>query len=179
MGGHISVSSVEEKGSLFTVSLPLYEERETNQANLSITNQKVDCWYEESNCLLVVDDNLLVRELISSLLELEGWDVVQAESAEVALPLLEKVEFRAVVSDQQMSGMTGLELADCIRSSISAGDRRPVLIMMTGGMSREEAAQVSGIFDAVLFKPIKASQITQTIDEIVGIGKKGFAGTIN
>ena len=179
MGGHISVSSIEEKGSLFTITLPLYEDREANQANLSISNQKVGCWYEESNCLLVVDDNLLVRELISSLLELEGWEVVQAESAEVALPLLEKVEFRAVVSDQQMSGMTGLELADCIRSSISAGDRRPVLIMMTGGMSRDEAAQVSGMFDALLFKPIKASQITQTIDEIVGIGKKGFAGTIN
>jgi putative two-component system response regulator len=65
--------------------------------------------------ILVIDDELVIRELMMEILETDGHDVVGAETAERALALLERDEFSLVVSDVVMPGLSGLELLEAVR----------------------------------------------------------------
>ncbi len=61
--------------------------------------------------ILVVDDELSMREFLSILLEREGYEVTVADSAEEALRLMDTALFDLVLSDVNMPGLSGIELA--------------------------------------------------------------------
>jgi putative two-component system response regulator len=67
------------------------------------------------NRILVIDDEDVIRMLVVEILESAGYDVTSAESAEVALALLDGAEFDLVVSDVVMPGLSGLELLEAVR----------------------------------------------------------------
>ena len=70
-----------------------------------------------SRRILVVDDSAFFRNLLTPLLTVAGYDVVAVEGGEQALDLCEKgASFDAIISDIEMPGMNGFELAEKIRS---------------------------------------------------------------
>lgn len=102
--------------------------------------------------VFVIDDDGLMREVLSRLLERRDYRVRAFQSPCHALPLIDSDYPDAVVSDVQMPEMTGLELARRLRERAA---RTPV-ILMTGAASpgvTDEAAKlgVSELFE----KPIK------------------------
>jgi DNA-binding NtrC family response regulator len=60
--------------------------------------------------ILVVDDEHNLRMTIAANLELEGFEVVEAETGEAALALIETQHFDLVLSDVRMPGMSGVDL---------------------------------------------------------------------
>jgi CheY-like chemotaxis protein len=63
--------------------------------------------------ILVVDDDEEVREILVETLEEFGYSVVQAESGEEALQVLDtEGEVRMLITDVRMPGISGLELAE-------------------------------------------------------------------
>ena len=66
--------------------------------------------------ILVIDDEDVIRMLVVEILESAGYEVTSAESAEVALALLEDADFDLVVSDVIMPGLSGLELLGAVRA---------------------------------------------------------------
>jgi len=60
--------------------------------------------------ILVVDDELSMREFLKILLEKEGYRVVTAAEGRSALDLAGQQSFDLVITDIRMPGMTGLEL---------------------------------------------------------------------
>jgi CheY-like chemotaxis protein len=60
--------------------------------------------------ILIVDDEHNLRITLAANLELEGFEVVEADSAEAALALIERQKFDLVLSDVRMPGMNGVEL---------------------------------------------------------------------
>ena len=66
--------------------------------------------------ILVVDDDDGVREILAETLEELGYRVLRASSGEEALDRLDgRDDPDMVISDVRMPGMSGLELAECIR----------------------------------------------------------------
>lgn len=66
--------------------------------------------------ILLVDDSPFFRNLLTPLLSVAGYDVTTVESAAEALALCENgQEFDVIVSDIEMPGMSGLELAERIK----------------------------------------------------------------
>ncbi len=59
--------------------------------------------------ILIVDDEPVVRNLLRELLD-GNYECVEADSAEDALVLLQTETFNLVISDIQMSGISGLEM---------------------------------------------------------------------
>lgn len=81
--------------------------------------------------MLLVEDDLLQREVISELLRDEGYEVVECATAEAAELIVASTgaELRALVTDNNLAGnMTGVELAEYAR------ERHPRLnIVVTSG----------------------------------------------
>lgn len=110
--------------------------------------------------VLVVDDELSVREFFEILLSKEGYQVVTAEDGVHALELIRDQGFDLVITDLQMSrgdGMTLLKESKLIDPSV------PV-IMMTAYATTDSAVEAMklGAFD-YLSKPFKIDEIKVTL----------------
>lgn len=65
--------------------------------------------------ILVVDDELYLRELVARHLAAEGYECVTAPSGEEALRTLESSDFNLVVTDIMMPGMSGMDLLRMVK----------------------------------------------------------------
>jgi DNA-binding NtrC family response regulator len=115
--------------------------------------------------LLIVDDELSVRDSLGKWFREEGYDVHTAEDANQALTLLAGASFDAALVDIKMHGTDGIELQH--RMHEAAPDL--MVIMMTGYASVETAvtALKNGAYDYVT-KPLDP-------DEIAHLVKKALA----
>jgi two-component system chemotaxis sensor kinase CheA len=81
------------------------------------THRDADQQLAVSGRVLLVDDSPFFRNLLSPLLSVSGFRAVVAESGEDAISILERDnEFDAVVSDIEMPGMNGFELAETMKA---------------------------------------------------------------
>jgi len=89
--------------------------------------------------VLVVDDELAVRELLQDLLAQWGYEVVTADTGKRALELLETRLFDAALLDMWIGDTDGLQLLRAIQQQ----DSGVALIMMTGSPTLTTAISVS------------------------------------
>ncbi|MEI6703469.1 MAG: sigma-54 dependent transcriptional regulator [Deltaproteobacteria bacterium] len=119
--------------------------------------------------ILIVDDELSMREFLSILLEREGYDVSVAENAEEALRLMQLSLFDLVLSDVQMPGLSGIELLSRIKQlSPETG-----VLMITAFSAAEQAVEAMklGAYDYIA-KPFKIEEIKQLV--INALEKQGL-----
>jgi len=110
--------------------------------------------------ILVVDDELSMREFLAILLEREGYDVTVAVSAHEALILMESTPFDLVLSDVNMPGLSGIELLARIKEK----SPETAVLMLTAFSAAEQAVEAMklGAYDYVC-KPFKNEEIKQLI----------------
>lgn len=110
--------------------------------------------------ILIVDDELSMREFLRILLEKEGHLVVTAANGLMALEQTEKQGFDLVVTDIRMPGMTGLELLAHLKQN------KPdmAVIMITAFASPDDAvaAMKNGAFDYIT-KPFNVDEIKTVV----------------
>ena len=111
--------------------------------------------------VLVVDDEEHVRSSLSRVLEREGYAVTTAESGEEALSVLRGRAVQVLISDNNMPGMSGLDLFKKVR------ERHPhvVRIMLTGDDDPELA--VRSINEAEVYRFIRKPWNNQDLRTIV------------
>src|SRR5689334_21305383 len=81
--------------------------------------------------ILVVDDDISVRTIVSAMLEPAGYEPVLAGSGEEAIRrLMNGLQPRLILSDIVMTGMTGLALLDHVR-----GKHPEIPMVMVSGVS--------------------------------------------
>jgi two-component system response regulator PilR (NtrC family) len=110
--------------------------------------------------ILVVDDELSMREFLSILLEKDGHNVHTGNNGTQALKQLQKHEIDLVITDIRMGGMTGLELLQEVKDQYP---KIPVLLI-TAFASPDDAVQAmkNGAFDYIT-KPFKVDDIKNVI----------------
>lgn len=106
--------------------------------------------------VLVVDDELSMRQFLAILLEREGYLVDQAESAEAALALLASQNYDLVFSDVKMPGLDGIALLEEIKKD----SPDTAVLMMTAFSTAEQAVEAMklGAYDYIA-KPFKVEEI--------------------
>jgi two-component system response regulator PilR (NtrC family) len=110
--------------------------------------------------ILVIDDELSMREFLKILLEKEGYSAITASDADAAIELLEGNDFDLIISDIKMPGISGLDFLEKIREK---GSSVPV-ILITAYASPEDAvsAMKGGAYDYIT-KPFNVDEIKQII----------------
>jgi DNA-binding NtrC family response regulator len=110
--------------------------------------------------ILVVDDESSLLLTLVANLELEGFDVVEADSGEKALALMEGQKFDLVLSDIRMPGMNGVELFRRVRQK---DPEMPVLLMTAFAFEGlVEEALTEGAF-GVINKPFGIDHLVQAL----------------
>lgn len=111
--------------------------------------------------ILVVEDELVCREMLKVILQRHGANVTTAPDAETAVQHLEKSQFSAVVSDIKLPGMDGFALLERLRKK----DRDLPVIIITGFGSIGSAVEAMnlGVQDYIT-KPIEDK--TRLIDSL-------------
>jgi DNA-binding NtrC family response regulator len=110
-----------------------------------------------SDTLLVAEDHQSARELISSALEGEGYDLVFAPTGTEALEILRQRPPDAALLDVSLPGATGAEICRQIKAAHAA---TPV-ILMSGALERRELAaqSMAAGADAFLPKPFSLDEL--------------------
>ncbi|MBI3872799.1 MAG: response regulator [candidate division Zixibacteria bacterium] len=111
--------------------------------------------------LLIVDDELLIRDLLYDFFKGREYDIAVADSGQSALAQLERGRFDTVILDLKMPDMDGLELAGRIRET----DERVPIIFMTGYPSLESAIEaVRRHADDYFIKPFNVKQMNKAVE---------------
>jgi two-component system, NtrC family, response regulator PilR len=106
--------------------------------------------------ILVVDDELGMREFLSILLEREGYSTRLAEDAESALKFLGAEDFALVISDVNMPGLNGIKLLEKIKKV----SPETAVLLITAFTTAEQAVEAMklGAYDYIA-KPFKVEEI--------------------
>jgi len=110
--------------------------------------------------VLVVEDEELMRNILRTLIEEEGFEVFTADSAEAALNIFSENAIDVTVTDIKMAGLDGLGLLDRIK----AIDEHALVIVMTAFSSVDSAiaALRKGAYDYIT-KPFVNEDLLQTV----------------
>ena len=109
---------------------------------------------------LIVDDDELYLRLVKSIVQGEGVNARYATSGKEAVGILKEGIFQTLITDLQMPGMSGYELA------LTAKGLHPEIdiVMITGSKSPDltRLAGLAGI-SKVVIKPVSAAQIRDIV----------------
>ena len=163
MGGELVLQSALGEGTCFSFSIDL-------DVPVSVADTVVADEAAKPLEVLIVDDNELARDTLSSMSRANGWTVQTASSGEAALALCARTaqagrRFDAVFMDWHMPGLDGWEAARRIRAS-SLQDPRTLLIMVTAhGRELNENKDVLeiGLLDGYLLKPVTGSMLADAL----------------
>ena len=170
MHGEIRLESVHQRGSKFTVTLPV----ELVQSSMAEAAAPVPAPVPQPQAvpakpggaaILVVDDDELIRISVVEILRGAGYSTDDAPSGEDALTKVLAGTYQAVVTDIQMGGMDGFELAQSIRQQKAA---RPYLIAMTAHTRNLGSGPKAAMFDGFLGKPFSAESLLEQLDKARG-----------
>jgi len=125
--------------------------------------------------VLVVEDNAVNLELVVALLEQEGCEVLTAETADAALPLVATEHPDLILMDVQLPGMTGYEATRCLKAD-PATARIPVVALTAQAMRGDELRAVEAGCVAYLTKPLNARAFRDLLHRFLPDGKEGPIG---
>ncbi len=110
--------------------------------------------------ILIVDDDLIIRELMYDLLTPKGYSVDCVQSGRRALDMMSQQAYELIISDMIMDEMSGIELLKQVKEK----DPDIPFLVMTGHASMESAIQALrlGAFD-YMKKPVENNEILITI----------------
>ncbi len=110
--------------------------------------------------ILIVDDEEVLQDVLTSLLRREGYETVSARSGEEGLDLLRQGDIDLVLLDLMLPGMSGQEVLRQIRKE----DPHQVVVMITAYSSVESAidAMRQGAFHYIP-KPFKNEEVLLTV----------------
>jgi len=118
--------------------------------------------------LLVVDDEIKIRELVKAYLQKEGFQADEAENGHEALERVNAQHYDAIIMDLMMPGMDGLELCREIRKSSDV----PIIMLTARG---EEIDRILGLelgADDYIVKPFSPRELVARVKAILRRIKK-------
>ena len=176
MGGTITVNSVLNKGSTFTVDLEL-PVAENDAIAVTCANGEDDGSFTLSGLhILAAEDNELNAEILLELLHMEGVDCDICEDGEKTLRKFEGSPpgtYDLLLMDVQMPKMNGYEATKAIRACAHLDAKTIPIVAMTANAFAEDVMDaLQAGMDAHIAKPVDMDTLRKTLSKVLK-NKKG------
>src|SRR5438128_5684992 len=156
LGGRITVESVPERGSIFTMTLP---DRRRAAAAVAATPEGA----EHASLVMVVDDDPNARDLLAATVRREGYRVIEAADGETALALAREWRPDVVTLDVLMPRMDGWSVMTALKSDPELAEI-PVIIVT---VLADRGIAVSLCAAEFLTKPVDRARLAATLRQYV------------
>ena len=119
-----------------------------------------------SKKILMVEDNEMNRELATDLLELAGYVIIGAESAEEGLKLAREEQPDLILMDISLPGMDGIEAAGILKQDEETKDVPVVALSAHAMRGDQEKALVAGLVGYIT-KPINTRSFAAEVGKFL------------
>jgi len=165
MGGHISVSSSLNKGSIFRFTLPLPIEKLPDSPLENSSQPREDIAHTQ---VLVIDDNPINRHILTEQLNSMKVQCTAVAEGEIALQALNAAQIAGnpywlAIVDYLMPNMDGLRLGMQIRQN-SAFDNLCLVMLSSAANIPDNEHLVANGFSGYLFKPLSKTQFQYVLE---------------
>jgi len=167
MNGQISVKSEPNKGSIFTVEIPL-KMISDKILKKSAIDSKITGYQGVKKSILVVDDNPANLAMLADLLESIGFDVLNAQSGAEAIEMLDLKEPALILLDYLMPLMDGLETLKRIKESKKLQQIKTIGIS-AAITEQDNQQEFLTLCDGFLQKPIEEDLLFENIKNMLGL----------
>ncbi len=116
--------------------------------------------------ILVVDDEPFVCEAVELMLRFDGHEVATAGSGKAALEMLGAGKFDLVITDYEMPGMKGDELATAIKGRFP---KLPVVMITAYAELLQSSGKPATGVDAVISKPFLLENLREAIAKVTAL----------
>ena len=187
--GEVSATSIEGKGSTFTIHIPVRQKGEvTNQPTEKIEqlvepssaeevpnqarhiDELIQPYQTDKPEVLIIDDNIDIRTYLRSILS-EKYNVSEAADGKVGLELARKIVPDIVLSDIMMPVMDGLAFCQQLKTD-KAISHIPVILLTARSLDEQRAEGYEHGADAYLSKPFSLRLLLSRIDNLIESRKK-------
>ena len=175
--GIIEVESKPNEGTTFTITLPLdkvcyhkaeiIEPEKTETTDVNNTNKEVFITHEEKPCILYVEDNLELRELMKSILE-QKYNVILAQNGEEGLKLVNAHPVDVIICDLMMPRMDGLEFTRHIKGYVETS-HIPLLMLTAKSEPADQVECYKAGVESFISKPFDRGILLARIDNLLNI----------
>jgi DNA-binding NtrC family response regulator len=110
--------------------------------------------------ILIVDDDDSIRDLVSIFLTALKFDIKAVDNAYDAMDLFTEKAFDLILTDIEMPGMDGLELALNIKKT---SPETPVILITGMDKAQIDEAMKKGLADSVLYKPFDLKHLEASL----------------
>lgn len=187
--GEVSATSIEGKGSTFTIHIPVRQKGEvTNQPTEKIEqlvepssaeevpnqarhiDELIQPYQTDKPEVLIIDDNIDIRTYLRSVLS-EKYNVSEAADGKAGLELARKIVPDIVLSDIMMPVMDGLAFCQQLKTD-KAISHIPVILLTARSLDEQRAEGYEHGADAYLSKPFSLRLLLSRIDNLIQSRKK-------
>lgn len=119
---------------------------------------------------LFIEDDRMNRRVVRDMLDVAGARMVEAESAEIGLGLIEANEFDIILVDLRMPGMDGITAIRHIRSRDDAKGRLPIIVVTADTAIDLRQRCLEAGADDVIFKPVAMDALFDSMGRLLADG---------
>ncbi|MEZ5939332.1 MAG: response regulator [Hyphomonadaceae bacterium] len=160
MGGDVSVTSREGKGSTFRLTIACTP---TARPDLIAEERALAAAPLTDRRILLVDDNALNRKVVSLLLGATGVSIAEAADGAQALEAIAAQPFDAVLMDVQMPVMDGIEAVRRIRAANRGWSATPIVMLTANAMPGDRERFLACGADGYLAKPVDREALVEQL----------------
>jgi two-component system NtrC family sensor kinase len=164
-GGRIYADSVEGQGAVFIVELPASRGSMSKDQGLPIKLGEGSQKIEVSKKILVVDDEMVIRDILIRILSEKGYDIESAASGTEGLEKIVNSKYDVYLLDIKMPGVDGRDMYEAISEKFPQLINR--VIFITGDtITRSTLDFLETTGRKYLSKPLDFSKLINTIEEV-------------
>jgi two-component system CheB/CheR fusion protein len=171
-GGNISAESDgPNKGSRFTVRLPLLRETATLGSSSLVSSAGTGFSVLSQRSFLIVDDSKDTLAMLEELLKVSGANVMTANNGVDALRIAAENDFDVILSDISMPEMDGFEFLQRLRQ-IEGREHTPVVAITGFGRNADIERALSAGFYSHLTKPLNLQALAEIVEGMAQLKEK-------
>ncbi|MGL1894593.1 MAG: ATP-binding protein [Spirochaetaceae bacterium] len=165
MNGTIHVESQLNKGTIFTLEIPVKKHIDTLFDAIEKPVLDDDVEHTQGSHILLVEDYPVNQIVAKKHLEMDNHIVTVAQNGKEAIDKCDETTFDLILMDLQMPIMDGFKATQYIRGSAGPNRKIPILAMTANAMDTAKQTCLDSGMNGVITKPIRKKMFLKEVDK--------------